>query len=94
MTATIEERLYMIRYKADEGSHLTIKNQTVCEQCPTKECTFFCPADVYHWNSAEQMTTVAYENCIECGTCRIGCHEHNIKWLYPKGGYGITYKFG
>ncbi len=94
MSAGIEERLYSIRYKADDKSHLIIEDQDVCAHCETKECNFFCPADVYLWHDDEQMTSVAFENCIECGTCRIACPDYNIKWVYPTGGYGITYKFG
>jgi ferredoxin like protein len=94
MSQSIEERLFAIRYKADDKSHLIIRDQEVCQKCTTKECNFFCPADVYLWHSDEGMTSVAYENCIECGTCRIGCPTQNIEWVYPKGGHGITYKFG
>ena len=94
MSTSIEERLFTIRYKADSVSHLIIKDQEVCLNCKTKECNWFCPSDVYLWHDIERMTSVAYENCIECGTCRIGCPLTNIEWVYPKGGYGITYKFG
>lgn len=88
----IEEKLFTIRYKVDEQSHLLILKQDVCIACPTKNCTHFCPADVYHW--MDDHTDVHYENCVECGTCRIGCPYDNISWVHPKGGYGITYKFG
>ncbi|MCX7571559.1 4Fe-4S dicluster domain-containing protein [Tumebacillus sp. DT12] len=90
--ASIEEKLFTIRYKVDDISHLIIKDQEVCMKCETKECNDFCPADVYSWR--DLTTHVAFENCIECGTCRIGCPTYNIEWVYPKGGYGITYKFG
>lgn len=92
--SAIAEKLYTIRYKVDSKSHLVIGDQDVCLHCATKECTHFCPADVYEWVPEQKETTVAFENCIECGTCRIGCPHHNIEWVYPKGGYGITYKFG
>ena len=94
MSQSIEERLFAIRYKADDKSHLIIRDQEVCQKCEAKECNFFCPADVYLWHPEEGMTSVAFENCIECGTCRLGCPTQNIEWVYPKGGYGITYKFG
>lgn len=94
MSTGIEERLYSIRYKADDKSHLIIEDQDVCAKCETKECNFFCPADVYLWHGDEAMTSVAFENCIECGTCRLACPDYNIKWVYPTGGYGITYKYG
>lgn len=94
MNASVEERLYTIRYKTAKTSHLIVRNQDVCANCPTKDCTFFCPADVYQWDENKQLTAVAFENCIECGTCRLGCPERNIEWLLPTGGYGISYKFG
>ncbi len=94
MSASIEERLYTIRYKADEQSHLIVKDQEVCAQCPSKDCLFFCPADVYDWDEGTRTLSIAYENCVECGTCRLGCSEQNIEWKYPMGGYGIAYKLG
>mgnify|MGYP002477243586 FL=1 len=90
----IADKLFMIRYKCDDQSHLIIRDQAVCLACEHKDCNYFCPADVYEWHEKEKMTSVAYENCIECGTCRIACPSENIYWVYPKGGYGITYKFG
>ncbi|MDI3257211.1 MAG: 4Fe-4S dicluster domain-containing protein [Kyrpidia sp.] len=93
-TQSIEERLFTIRYKADDKSHLIIKDHEVCARCEHKDCNYFCPADVYLWHDEEKMTSVAYENCIECGTCRLACPDFNIEWLYPTGGYGITYKYG
>ena len=94
MSQSIEERLFMIRYKAAEQSHLVIKDQETCLHCKTKECNFFCPADVYEWHPDEKKTSVAFENCIECGTCRLACPHDNIEWVYPTGGHGITYKLG
>lgn len=90
----VAERLFTIRYKCDDQSHLVIKDTETCLACKTKDCNFFCPSDVYAWDKKSKITTVAYENCIECGTCRIACPSDNIEWVYPKGGYGITYKFG
>jgi ferredoxin like protein len=31
---------------------------------------------------------------LECGSCRIACPLLNIEWRFPKGGYGISHKFG
>ena len=38
---------------------------------------------------------VASDGCVECGTCRIvtsGSGE--LEWNYPRGGFGVLYKFG
>jgi ferredoxin like protein len=90
----VSDKLFTIRFKCDDKSHLIIKDAQTCLSCVTKDCNFFCPSDVYEWEKKLKITTVAFENCIECGTCRIACPSHNIDWVYPKGGHGITYKFG
>jgi ferredoxin like protein len=94
MSESISDKLFTIRYKCDDVSHLIIKDHANCLQCAKKDCNYFCPSDVYEWEKKAKITTVAYENCIECGTCRIACPYDNIEWVYPKGGYGITYKYG
>jgi ferredoxin like protein len=88
----IEEKLYLVRYNTDEESHLEIISQEVCEKCADKPCTFMCPAKVYKWNG--EMTTVSYEGCLECGACRFSCPYENISWNYPRGGFGVCFKFG
>lgn len=90
----IEQRLFSIRYRVDDHPHLSIKGQDVCAACPEKACEWFCPADVYTWHPELCVMSIAYENCVECGTCRIACDSRNIEWQYPTGGYGIAYKFG
>jgi ferredoxin like protein len=35
------------------------------------------------------------DGCLECGTCRIICQgNNNLEWDYPRGGFGISFKFG
>jgi ferredoxin like protein len=92
--SSVENRLFLNRYNVDEKrSHLKVIDQQVCRaKCPEKWCNYFCPAEVYKWQ--EDETTVAYLACLECGTCRVGCPWANIEWVYPRGGYGVSYKFG
>ena len=92
MSVSIEERLFTIRYRCDDETHLRIKDQSVCQTCGNKPCVTFCPAAVYTYRDGKMHA--AYENCVECGTCRIACSHQNIEWRYPKGGFGIAYKFG
>ncbi|MNC48408.1 Electron transfer flavoprotein-ubiquinone oxidoreductase [compost metagenome] len=93
-TQTMTDKLFTIRYKCDDVSHLAIKDEAVCARCAGKSCNSFCPAEVYSWDEAAKVNHVAYENCVECGTCRIACASDNVAWVYPKGGYGISYRFG
>jgi ferredoxin like protein len=39
--------------------------------------------------------TLITDGCLECGTCRVICTEYrNVEWEYPRGGFGILFKFG
>ncbi len=91
MSTSIEDLLFTIRYRCDTESHLVITDQAVCRDC-SKPCLTFCPAEVYTLRDGE--VHVAYENCVECGTCRIACVHRNIEWRYPLGGFGVAYKIG
>ncbi len=92
----IEDKLYLNRWLADEESHLIVMDQgiclTRCGESHSYACTIFCPASVYKFEG--NMISVMYEGCLECGACRLGCPYRNIEWHFPRGGYGVTYKFG
>ncbi|MEM4768974.1 MAG: 4Fe-4S dicluster domain-containing protein, partial [Saccharolobus sp.] len=51
-----------------------------------------CPANVYTW--INQKIIISYENCVECGACRIACPFGNISWNYPRYGLGIALRYG
>ncbi|MGA9549556.1 MAG: ferredoxin family protein, partial [Rhodomicrobium sp.] len=35
------------------------------------------------------------DGCLECGTYRVlGEPTGEIEWSYPRGGYGVLFKFG
>ena len=38
---------------------------------------------------------IATDGCFECGTCRVLCEPSgDLEWNYPRGGYGVLFKFG
>jgi ferredoxin like protein len=95
-TVKVEEKLFQNRYKVDSGrSHVTIKDQKICsDECKTQQCTVCCPAGCYTREGGGQIQLTT-DGCLECGTCRVICDDHrNIDWEYPRGGYGILFKFG
>jgi len=93
MPAKLEDKLFLLKFKPDEHSHITILNNDTCiNHCDEKWCTHTCPADVYHWEG--DHIVVSYENCIECGACRMICPYGNIDCTMPRGGFGVQYKFG
>ncbi len=95
MSTNIEEKLGTLTYKTDNQSHITVDDPDVClKKCPDKPCTTACPAQVYNWDPAQKKIIVSYENCIECGACRMICPFDNISCHWPRGGFGVQYKYG
>jgi len=92
MNEGLADKLYLLKYEVDEESHLVIKDQKTCRDCERKPCINRCPAEVYSWEG--DRLQVAYENCVECGVCKIVCPYENIDWRYPRGGFGVSFKFG
>ena len=91
----IDEKLGMLNYKADHTAHIKIENADVClKRCKDKPCVTACPAEVYIWDKTQQKIIVSFENCIECGACRMVCPFDNIKCHWPRGGFGVQYKYG
>jgi len=90
----VEEKLYTNRYVVDAGRpHIRIRPHAV----PSKELlslTRVCPAHCYDVNDRGQVE-IAPDGCLECGTCRILCAASgDIDWTYPRGGFGVLFKFG
>lgn len=92
----VEEKLFENRYRVDEGRpHIKIVDPAIClGQCSGKQCAMCCPAGCYAVEDGGHVVLTT-DGCLECGTCRVVCDEHfNVDWAYPRGGFGILYKFG
>lgn len=87
-TLTIEEKLYVTRFTPNTESHIKT-NQDICITCKGKECTKFCPANVFAWSQIDDVLIIGYENCLECGACKIGCPYEAIEYSHPKPGFGV-----
>ena len=38
---------------------------------------------------------VVPDGCMECGTCRVLTQDTaELEWNYPRGGFGVQFKFG
>jgi ferredoxin like protein len=89
----VEEKLFQNRYRVDAGHpHIRIVDAAVCDGCNLKPCMVCCPAGC--WQIENGKVEVVTDGCLECGTCRIICDQKNVNWNYPRGGFGILFKFG
>ena len=95
---SVETKLGLLEYKKSPETHITIAksgpDSPCVTQCHDKPCTTVCPAKVYEWEADHKKIIVNYENCIECGACRMLCPFDNIKCDWPRGGFGVQYKWG
>jgi len=92
----VEEKLFQNRYRVDAGNpHIRIKDAEVCAiKCESQQCTICCPAGCYTPEGNGRVVLIT-DGCLECGTCRIICTDfRNVEWEYPRGGYGVLFKFG
>lgn len=90
---SIDDKLSTVKYTSDIHSHLN-PDCKECLKCSSKCCTIVCPANVYAWDEDNKKLIVNYENCLECGACRIACERKCLKWEYPRGTKGVTFKQG
>lgn len=88
---SIEDKLTTIKYNCDCEPHLIVDEQK-CRNCENRCCTYICPAGVYTYDESKNIINVEYENCLECGACRVACPHNAIEWNYPKAGCGVIYK--
>jgi ferredoxin like protein len=90
----IDDMLMSLKYYTDEHeAHIRVISAEVCVQCEGKGCIYFCPVGAYRAEPSGEIQ-IAHQSCIECGSCRVMCPHANLEWRYPRGGYGIAYKFG
>jgi ferredoxin like protein len=89
----ITDKLYRVRFNVDRGnSHIRIDKEA-CSRCDNRVCLYVCPAEVYAITEEGEITA-SYQGCLECGTCRIACAGGGIEWTYPKGGFGVCFRYG
>lgn len=92
-TINVEEKLFQNRYRVDaDRAHIRIRDQAGRGRCADKPCIVCCPAGC--WRLEDGKVDVVVDGCLECGTCRVVCAPGNVEWDYPRGGYGILFKFG
>lgn len=89
----VDDLLMSLKYFTDEQeAHLQIIDPEVCVSCD-QPCLHFCPVGAYQ-RQEDGHVGLAFQSCVECGSCRLACPYSNVRWKYPRGGFGVAYKFG
>jgi ferredoxin like protein len=91
--AKVEEKLFQNRYLVDAGRpHIKVRPHDTSKAL--RSLTYTCPAGCYSLNDKGQVE-ITVDGCFECGTCRVlTAKTGEIEWEYPRGGYGVLFKFG
>ena len=94
LSVRVEDKLFYNRYLVDAGRpHIKVRPHTAPSPA-LLSLLHACPARCYELNAKGQVEITA-DGCVECGTCRIiGEPSGDIEWNYPRGGYGVLFKFG
>ncbi|MBL8574544.1 MAG: ferredoxin family protein [Hyphomicrobiaceae bacterium] len=90
----VEDKLFQNRYLVDAGRpHITVRPHTKPSET-LLALTTVCPAGCYAETESGQVECTP-DGCMECGTCRVLAEASgDIEWNYPRGGYGVLFKFG
>lgn len=91
----IQEKLYQNRYMVDEGRpHIRLTTDGRNPSPALRSLVRICPAGCYE-ETPEGRIELSVDGCLECGTCRIVTQATGeIEWTWPRGGYGVLFKFG
>ncbi|MDL2410330.1 ferredoxin family protein [Rhizobium calliandrae] len=90
----VEDKLFQNRYLVDPGRpHIKVRPHER-PSANLRALTRICPAKCYELNDKGQVE-IAADGCMECGTCRVLCEASGeVVWNYPRGGFGVLFKFG
>lgn len=88
---SLEDKLFLVKTRKDSKAHITIMEEK-CRDCSHKICLIVCPAGTYQERNGK--IEADYENCLECGSCRVACTACAIVWENPNGGFGISFVNG
>lgn len=87
----IEDKLSKVRFNIDIQAHIEI-DMSRCKTCPEKPCLYCCPVKNYVLD--EEELQFSWQGCLECGACRIVCPNGAVEWKYPRGGFGVCFRYG
>jgi ferredoxin like protein len=91
---TVPERLARNRYEVDgETSHIEVDQAAARATGAGQLLMRVCPAHVYS-QAPDGSVLVQHAACLECGACLAVAPPGVLRWHYPRGGFGVTYREG
>jgi ferredoxin like protein len=91
MDSQLDLRLGTLAFRSDPDPHIVVKVER-CLHCEGRPCLVACPARLFVWENGQMVFTC--EGCLECGTCKVVCDQEAVSWRYPRGGFGVSYRWG
>jgi ferredoxin like protein len=88
---SLEQRLGLDSFDTGEESHIKV-NRELCTERDVKVLLRICPARCFTLSSGELVFSRL--GCLECGACRAAASPGAIEWSFPKGGFGVRYRYG
>ena len=88
---SVEQRLNLNSFATDKETHITIDHKR-CTEKDVRILLRICPAYCFTMKSGELVFSRL--GCLECGACRAAASPGAIEWNFPKGGFGIQYRYG
>jgi ferredoxin like protein len=89
MKMTLEDKLGLLQYRIDKIAHIIVDTEK-CSKCEFRPCIAGCPAGCFKLE--DERLHFQYEDCIECGTCKIVCPYGAVDWNYPRGTFGVAFR--
>lgn len=90
---TVDEKLAHVVFNVDQSPHIVVAKE-LCLECSSRPCLTICAAENYEWDEQANCLIFNCEGCLECGACRLICPRDAIEWSYPRGGFGVRFRFG
>ncbi|MGV8057342.1 MAG: ferredoxin family protein [Smithellaceae bacterium] len=90
----VDEKLSINKYYVDEeNAHILLKKNNIDMQ-EFQKLVLACPAGLYKLDDKGAII-FDYAGCLECGACRVLCGSTVLeKWDFPRGTFGIEYRWG
>ena len=94
MRMPLSERLARNRFVPDKAErHIEIDQSLARTTGTGARIVAVCPARVY---TQERDGTISVDDaaCLECGACLAVASPGALRWHYPRGGKGVSYREG